>query len=215
MHSSDVAVEITNKINDLTKRASSLIESQTRLQATLPELSHFFQGGLRWGELSEWGIPWGGGCREVLLLFLQAAHRQPSAKPYWCLWIHDQSDMSIYPPAWQARGINLKHIRFAVTKQPLHDLKPIFTSSFFKLIVLDCSASISLDDCCFLAQQARKHQQIIILLRSYFLSPRKGNVWAKTRVNCWQDPIQEKFYIKSVKGLAPRQLTFKMDGSVS
>ncbi|MFW7380219.1 MAG: hypothetical protein ACOH5I_15505 [Oligoflexus sp.] len=207
---SDALPEIDHKISSLTSRASALQTPADRLPATLPEMNHFFQGGLRWGELSEWGSPWGGGCREVLLLFLAAAHRQTSTQPYWCLWVHDHTDVSVYPPAWQARGINLKYIRFAVTKKPLQDLKAAFTSSFFKLIILDCTTAIHHDDCCFLAQQARRHRNITIVIRNYFLSPHKGNVWAKTRVNCWHDPLQGNFYLKSVKGLAPKQLSFRI-----
>lgn len=200
--------EISSKISELTCRASELSQTSERLASKLTELDHFFQGGLRWGELSEWGTPWGGGCREVPLRFLQAAHQQ--ASPPWCLWVYDQEEVSIYPPAWQARGIDLKLMRFAKSSKPIQELKLALSSGFFKLIVLDCVNPIGRDDCCFLAQQAKSQQSIIMLLRHYYLSTGKGNVWAKTRINCWHDPLRDCFRIRSVKGLRPKQLNFRL-----
>lgn len=214
MSQAKASMEIDHKIRSLTCKASQLSSHTARLSATIAQLNHFFQGGLRWGELSEWGMPWENGCREVLLTFLQSAHRDQSHRPYWCLWVHDQKAINIYPPAWQARGIDLRYIRFASTSRPLKDLQQALSTAFFKVIVLDCvTSNLTPDDCCFLAQQARRHRQIIILLRNYFLSPKKGNAWAKTRVNCWHDPLQNIFYLKSVKGLAPRQIAFKIGRS--
>lgn len=194
----------------LTTKASELLLSGGRLAAALPSVCAFFEGGLRWGELSEWGMPWGGGCRDVLLLFLETAHQNGQGEPYWCLWVHEQEDTHIYPPAWQARGVQLSHIRFATTQTPLDDLKPVFTDPFFKVIILDGCQGIGRDDCAYLARRARVNRQVIILLRNYYLSAKKGNVWAKTRVNCRYDPRQETFQLQAVKGLSPRQLEFKM-----
>lgn len=172
-------------------------------------LDEFLDGGLRWGELSEWGMPWGQSLRDIILWFLihaQGRHEEPC----WILWIYGQNDISINPLAWQARGLDLSWVRFAHAQQPVRELKPIFLSHFFRIIVIDGAQRLNEDDCAFLARQARRQQQMIILLRSYPLSQGRGNVWAKTRVNCWQDMQQQKVFAKIIKGRQPRQIIWKL-----
>lgn len=179
--------------------------SRSRLSSGHPLLDDFLDGGLCWGELSEWGMPWGQSLRELILGFLIRAQE---AEPSWILWIYGRSDISINPLAWQARGLDLSWIRFARAERPLQELKPLFLSAFFRIIVIDDALRLQDDDCAFLARQARRHEQIMILLRPHSLSQGRGNVWAKTRVNCWQDLTQERLFAKIVKGRKPRQITW-------
>jgi hypothetical protein len=81
---------------------------------------------------------------------------------------------------------------------------------FFKMIIFDGCSGLTTEDCQFLAQQARRYKQIVMILRDYELSARRGNVWAKIRVNCWRQPLKGLYYLQSVKGLPPRQLTLKL-----
>lgn len=172
-------------------------------------LDEFLDGGLRWGEVSEWGMPWGQCLRDIILWFLIHA-QQRNEGPCWILWIYGQPDISINPLAWQARGLDLSWIRFARAQQPVRELKPIFLSDFFRIVVIDGAQRLHDDDCAFLARQARRHKQMIVLLRSHPLSQGRGNVWAKTRVNCWQDLKQQKVFAKILKGRQPRQIIWPL-----
>ncbi len=172
-----------------------------------PLLDEFLEGGIRWGEISEWGIPWGQALREVVLPFLVSAQKNQTPKP-WILWIYGQKDVCINPLAWHARGLDLSHMRFAHTQQPVHELKPIFLSPFFRIIVIDSVRNLSDEECAFLARQARRQQQLLFLIRPFLLSPQQGNVWAKTRINCWRSNEQQRIYAKIVKGRSPRQVTW-------
>ncbi|NRA66240.1 MAG: hypothetical protein HRU19_17265 [Pseudobacteriovorax sp.] len=187
--------------NEVT-HASKLSSQSQPLMSSHPRLNEFFEGGLPWGHVCEWGSPWGSGGRELALSFLSSIGQ---SQPYWSLWIQSHSDVAFYPPAWQARGVDLDHLRFAETQEPLKDVKSVFLEPFFKVIVLD-SAKLSRDDCAFLKRQAHKHKQAIILIKPYFLSPKQGNIWAKTRLNCWQDHVHQQFHLQVVKGLSPRKI---------
>lgn len=166
------------------------------------QLERFLEGGLRFGELCEWGSPWGLAGREVILSFLS----YPKESPLWSIWIQSKSGIDINAPAWTSRGVNLKYTRFAYSKDVLKELKPIFLDPFFKVIIIDSPTNFTPQDCAFLARQAKLNNQVIILLRDYFLTPRIGNIWAKLRLNCWKDDQTQKLCIKVVRGLSPRQL---------
>jgi hypothetical protein len=174
------------------------------LASRVNALDQFLDGGLRCGELSEWGVPLGRGGRDVILRYL--AQRRSNTPSFWSLWICGSTQVKIYPPAWLARGVDLGKIRFTYSSHPVRDLKPVFLDPFFRVIVIDSPRSLSLEDCAFLAQRARRHRQAILLLRDYFLSPKRGNVWAKLRINCWQDERDERIRLRVVRGLSPREL---------
>ena len=197
-------------------RAIGITQGSERLSSSITELSQGLEGGLRWGELSEWGSPWGSGGREVLLSFLSQLKYSKSGQEQWCLWVQGQDgDANVYPPAWEAKGVDLRYIRFTKSLKPVHDLNPIFMSPFFKFIVLDSPQNLSIEDCQFLGRQARRHQQSIVVVRNYFLSPKKGNVWAKLRLNCWHDYVRDQYMVKVIKGLSPRQISFKINETLN
>lgn len=195
--------------------ASQILEEktripQTRLPSRLPLLDSFLSGGLGWGELSEWGLPWGSGLRDLILPFLVSA--QCEQPPAWILWVYGQKDVSVNPLAWHARGMNLEQLRFARSTKPLIELKPLFLSGFFRVIVLDGIPRLQVEDYAFLARQARQLQQHILVLHPYELSSEQGNVWARLRVNCWHDFIQRRVGIALVKGHRQRQLHLPFPG---
>lgn len=189
---------IQNKIRYLEQHAPPVLSSG------LPLLDELLEGGLHEGELSEWGMPWGQGLRELLLPFLAAAQR----KDYWILWIYGQSKICVNPLAWKARAVDLNRIRFAQSEHALRDLRPVFLSDFFRLIVIDQSKQLSDEDCAFLARQARRLRQSILILKPYALSHTQGNVWARLRVNCGQDLQSRMFRAELLKGRHPKQLLF-------
>ena len=190
-------------------KASQLQRAATRLPSRIPLLDSFLGGGLGWGEISEWGLPWGAGLRDLILLFMASA-QQETQRPTWVLWIYGQKDVQVNPLAWHARGIDLKRLRFATSAKPLIELKPLFLSGFFRMIVLDSIPRLSSEDYAFLARQARNLQQHILILHSYDLSNGQGNVWARLRLNCWRDFSQQRAFITLLKGQQQRQLSLPL-----
>jgi hypothetical protein len=102
-------------------------------------------------------------------------------------------------------------VRFTYSDTPVRDLRPLFLDSFFRVIVLDVPRSVSMDDCAFLAQRARANKQAVIIVRDYFLSEKRGNVWAQLRLNCWQDEAGDRYHVRVIRGLSPRQLSLAAD----
>jgi len=219
---------LTQQLSSMGVRCASASADEStgisKLDSGIKCLDDFLEGGLPVGAISEWGVPLGRGGREILLTWLarhfnqeavtrcteqQAAHQTVYAgeNPRWALWIYSRTKLTIYPPAWLARGVSLKHTRFVCSCRPLVDLKPVFLSPLFQIIVLDAPDFFTEDDCAFLARQARKNRQTIILLRDFFLSPKRGNVWAKLRLNSYFNETTQEFCLDVVRGLPPRKLS--------
>ena len=173
-----------------------------RLSSGISRLDDFFEGGVPLGTVMEWGAPFGQGGRQFLVCWLAQA-----AKAEWILWVHARAYLSIYPPAWLARGLSLERIRFAVTADPLEDLRPVFLESFFRVIVLDSPPLLGRDECAFLARRARAQRALVILIRDECLDERRGNVWARLRINCWYEPRLQQYRLRVIRGLSPRQMT--------
>lgn len=188
-----------------------LIKNRTpAITCSNSRLNEFFEGGLYAGELIECGIPWGLESREVILSFIASAHNRSNLRPLWCLWVDNKHEMEIYPPGWEARGINLSYIRFAKCDDPIHEVKAVFLEDFFKLIVLDGFQNIKNEEYQFLAHMARNHNQIIILLTNDKLGIEKGNVWAKRRLNIRFDSVKNQYQLESVKGFSQKNMVFTM-----
>ena len=193
-------------INGLLKHLNQVQRGleQPRLSSGMAVLDDILEGGLSWGELSEWGLPWGVGLRDLMLSFIAKA-QEAKQTPTWALWIYGQNDIAINPLAWHARGIHLQHLRFVANRKPLIELKPLFLSSFFRLIVLDSVSLLLEEDYAFLARQARQFQQHIIVLHPYQLCAGRGNIWARLRVNCQRDFDQKRICLDILKGRQQRQ----------
>mgnify|MGYP001546475284 CR=1 FL=1 len=187
-----------------------------KIPSGIVEVDRFFEGGLPQGALCEAGAPIGRGGREVVLRFLAElttrgiSNEIGQKTPGWALWVHGHRDVAVYPPAWQSRGVNLERIRFASTAKPLEDLRPAFMEPFFKMIVIDSPERFSDEDCAFVARMARLHKQSILLLRHFFLSPGRGNVWAKIRFNSSFEFSTKQYHLQVVRGLSPRQTKFSL-----
>jgi hypothetical protein len=128
-------------------------------------------------------------------------------KPIWTLWVSSHDDFTVFPPAWFAKGVSPSRIVFTHSEAPAQDLKRAIINPLFKLIVLDSPRRFSKDDCFFVNTQARFNQQVIVLLRNFFLSNKQGNVWAKLRLNCWKQQSSGRFILKTVRGLPQRQIS--------
>ena len=123
----------------------------------------------------------------------------------WCLWVSARPQLHLYPPAWRAAGVDLRHLRYAHNGSPVRDLKSLFIDPFFRVVVIDNPTELSTGDCCFLAHQARKNHQLIVILRDHLLSPymtsgTNSNVWARLRFNTWRHPVSGAFESEFVRG---------------
>lgn len=175
-----------------------------RLSCGNAALDAFFGGGLPIGAVTECGMPLGRGGRNLLLPYLRAASRGSAEghatnalslqHDWWVLWVTRDDELQPLPVSWLARGIKAERLVFAATQEPLQDLQRVFIRPFFQMIVLDRPARLTRDDCAFLSRQARQQNLTVVLVRDYFLSHTRGNVWAQMRVNAWirQDVLVAK-----------------------
>lgn len=145
-------------------------------------LDGFLDGGLATGTVSEWGMPSGQGAREIALAIIAKATADKSL----VLWVNGQDGLDVYPPAWSARGVDLRFIRFVSASKPLESLKPVFLEPLFRLVVLDSPRHLGSEEWAFIARQARALDTHVMVLQDFFLSGRRGNIWARLRVNCRQ-----------------------------
>jgi len=176
------------------------------LRSKINELDDCFGGGLAWGQLSEWGMPMGCGGRELLLAFLAKATRE--RPPVWCLWVYPSSEgLAINAVAWAARGIDLQYLRYVCSDYPVSDLQALLWENFFQLVIFDAPRALRSEECAFLARNAQRHHQIIAIVRPYFLSSQRGNIWSRLRVNCWYESTTDLLQVDVVRGLSPRRIS--------
>lgn len=139
--------------------------------------------------LTECGIPHAGRP-----LILSALADYP--KVLWVL--NDSHPGAVYPPSWERWG--LEKVWFFKTENVMRDAKPIFLAPYFEAIVLDGFRNLRDDDMAFMALQARKLNIQILLIRDYFLTTKKGNVWALSRFNIFFRAERNKYSIQTVRG---------------
>ena len=175
-----------------------------RLLSGLTALDSMLDGGLNEGELSEWGMPWGQGLRELMLPFLARAQRDYS---YWVLWVYGRQHIAINPWAWHARSIDLNSTRFVYSQDPMQELRALFLSDFFRVIVLDQVPHLKEEDCQHLARNARTYGQSILILRPGLLTHEQGNIWTRLRLNCHYDFKSQSIAVHVLKGRAPKSIS--------
>ncbi len=198
--------ELSRQFPTVNFELKSDCSQQQKLASCIREVDDFLDGGLPFDSITEVGMPLGREGRILLLKFLANATNGLQMEPFWSLWVSSHQDVSVFPPAWFARGIDPSRIVFTNSKAPVQDLKRALINPFFKLIVLDSPMRFTQDDCFFVKTQAKSNHQLVILLRNFFLSNNRGNVWAKLRFNCWKQHGNRRFIIKIIRGLPKRQL---------
>ncbi|MBU2515085.1 hypothetical protein KJ966_27510 [bacterium] len=201
-----IRADLSRKFPGLMTSDSPGWDQSPKLGSCIREIDDFLGGGLPFNGITEFGMPLGKEGRTVLLKFLVNATRGLQAKPIWTLWVSSHQDFSVFPPAWFAKGVSPSRMIFSSAAFPAQELKRAIINPLFKLIVLDSPQRFTREDCFFINSQARFNQQLVILLRNFFLSNKCGNVWAKLRFNCWKQHARGKFIIKTVKGLPRRQI---------
>lgn len=191
------------KVHAASASVTSLNNPQeVKLCFGISALDEFFSGGLAFGTLLEMGIPFGNGGRRLLAHFIAVASSGASdGQRHWCLWISARQQPAVYPPAWQALGVDLQRLRFASSASPVNDLKAAFLNDLFRVIVIDQSTALKPDEYVFLAQCARQYRKIIVVARDSFLDPRDSNTAARYRLNVWRPAHQNILEITPVRGL--------------
>ncbi len=195
-------------LSDSRIRTASTNQKEVKLCSGIKPLDEFLHGGLPFSSVTEWGIPFGNGARRLMVSFLAKATTGTWAdvdteeQRLWCLWISARPQLHLYPPAWKAAGIDLRHLRYAHSASPVRDLKSLFIDDFFRVVVIDNPMELSTGDCCFLAHQARKNRQLIVILRDQLLTPfaTKGGVWTRLRLNTWRHPSSGAFELECIRG---------------
>ncbi len=180
----------------------------TRFFSGHSALDEFLEGGLASGAVSEWGMPAGQGAREIVLSIVGRV----TAAEMLVLWVNGQDALEVYPPAWSARGVDLRFIRFATAKKPIELLKPVFLEPLFRLVVLDSPKNLSGEEWAFMARQARAMEVHVMVLQNFFLSGRRGNIWARLRVNCRQRSNGVRgdgWQLEAVRGTARQPLDLR------
>jgi len=180
----------------------------TRFFSGNSALDEFLEGGLASGAVSEWGMPAGQGAREIVLSIVGRV----TAAEMLVLWVNGQDGLEVYPPAWSARGVDLRFIRFATAKKPIELLKPVFLEPLFRLVVLDSPKNLSGEEWAFMARQARAMEVHVMVLQNFFLSGRRGNIWARLRVNCRQRSNGVRgdgWQLEAVRGTARQPLDLR------
>jgi hypothetical protein len=144
------------------------------------------------GDLVEWGIPPGLNGRLIPLQLLKQ-DIPPS------VWIYHHHGLGVFASSWISHGVDLQRLFFICSENPVRELRPLFLEDTFKRIIIDAPRKFSSGDMAFVSQQARKHGQIVFLIRHFFLSEKRGNPYASLRINTWQSG-QHSFSLQLIKG---------------
>ena len=161
------------------------------LRSGIESLDRHF-AAIKPGDLIEWGIPPGLNGRLIPVQFLK--HGLPAS-----IWIYHHHGLGVFASSWISHGIDLQRLFFIRSAKPVRELRPLFLEDTFKRIIIDSPKNFSSGDLAFVSQQARKHQQIVFLIRHYFLSQKQGNPYASLRINTWQSD-NDDFSLHVIKG---------------
>ena len=154
---------------------------------------------IRPGDLVEWGIPPGFNGRLIPLQLLK--QDIPLS-----VWIYHHHGLGVFASSWISHGVDLQRLFFISAENPVRELRPLFLEDTFKRIIIDAPRYFSDGDMAFVSQQARKQEQIVFLIRHYFLSPKQGNPHASLRLNTWQSG-KRSFSLQVIKGANPGRLS--------
>ena len=154
---------------------------------------------VRPGDLVEWGIPPGVNGRLIPLQLLK--HRIPPS-----VWIYHHHGLGVFASSWLGHGVDLQRLFFICSENPVRELRPLFLEDTFRRIIIDSPRRFSSGDMAFVSQQARKQEQIVFLIRHYFLSEKRGNPHASLRINTWQSG-KRSFSLQVIKGSNPGRIS--------
>ena len=168
------------------------------LHSGIEALDECFQQ-IKPGDLIEWGIPPGLNGRLIPLQLLK--HQIPLS-----LWIYHHHGLGVFASSWISHGVDMQRLFFICSGNPVKELRPVFLEDTFRRIIIDAPHRFSDGDMAFVSQQARKQEQIVFLIRHYFLSQKNGNPYASLRINTWQSG-NRAFSLQLIKGPTTGRIT--------
>lgn len=172
---------MTDHIWNQVRRASELVPGQV-LSSGDDALDFFLGGGLPIGGVSLWTGTLGSQVREVLLKWVIAL--QNSQQPI--LWVIGLQGVCVFASAWASRGVDLSQIYFASSSQPLLEMREVFFSPVFPMIILD-SVYLSREDQAVLSQSARTNRKSIVLIQNQNLRAESPHPCLRHRVSVRTD----------------------------
>jgi predicted ATP-dependent serine protease len=175
------------------------LRQEEKISTGISSLDQLLGGGLEVGGVSEWGMPVGHGSRFLLVKLLRNLSNQQYSKPI--LWTIGQPGLQVFASSWVSLRVNLDKVLFAKSFKPIDDLREAFLEPVFSLLIFDSPKNLSREEYAFIAKQAAKMKIHVCILQNYFLTDKKGNVWARSRINCKAISNKiENIEVKSIKG---------------
>lgn len=152
------------------------------------------------GHLTEWGLPHGRGGRRMPLLLLGKLSEK-------VLWLYDHPEALPYPQSLTPFGLSTENFHFACSQRPLRRFLPALVDTTYRNIVIDTSEPLRPGDFHTLARWARQSHRRFFLIRPFFLSHKKGNPFARIRINGSLQPHPMRLRWQILKG-TPYQVFF-------
>jgi len=197
-----VAAQLPTKVELM---GANQLSERPRLKFGYKLVDEMLAGGLQLGRVSEWGMPVATGVRQLFVELLRRASLQVGERPL--LWVLGWPGIEVFAANWTRLGVDLTRVLFARSFQPLKELRDVFLEPVFRLIILDTPKPLSRQDFAFLSHQAAKFSFHVAIFQSCLLSPEKGNVWAKVRVNVHSDLLRG-LRLEAVRGGGAIQTCF-------
>lgn len=167
-------------------------------QTPIKALNHFMAGLKLEGVLSEWGVAQGSLARLLPLVLLQSLEKS-------AVWLTDHHS-HFYPPAWRNLGFDLGQSYFLKSDEALESARTLLREGGFPVVILDLKAYLEKPDLHFFSRMAEKQGTTVFLLRSFYLSSKNGNPYARHRFNSFYSLKNNSFSLSTVKGNQCRRL---------
>jgi hypothetical protein len=149
----------------------------------------------------EWGAPRDQFARSILASTL-AYFKGP------ILWIHSHRNLTIFPPAWQSKGLDLNRLFFIQYSQTIKNIGPCFQTQLFNFIILDCPLKLTRSDLRQLQLWAKSYKYCLFILRPFLLSSNRGNPYAHLRFNLFYQFEQNTMLLQPIKGKIKKNICF-------
>ncbi len=153
----------------------------------------------------EWGCPHGKLARIFPLSYLNSVEGK-------VLWLYDRENLNPYAPTWEGIKGDLESIHFVKSDRPIKDLRPLFSDSTYKTIVIDTKEFLSNAELSYLRIASTNNQRRYFLIRPFYLSSNNGNPFCRFRINCFFSFKENRFKISYVKGNKGLSLKMKAVG---
>jgi hypothetical protein len=90
--------------------------------------------------------------------------------------------VQVLASSWASRGADLSRLYFSYSANPLAEMKEVFFSEVFPLIILD-SVVLSNEDQAFLTQIARRKEKCLVILQNQNIAMRSTHPTLRHKVS--------------------------------